>query len=186
MMEPHLEAFLMMEDIRVEKSGQFTLTGVLGDKVYGKVWPFGFPKTCFHVRVRNVEGVAEHALAVSRLDADAPMATLGGKATKSEGDVSIFNYFLAGLSFPEPGSYVARFSLTEGGKTLFRVGYEFMLLNPNAEELYVECPDCHIKYATAIAAKSASQVTGVSSPCPVCHKPNAVGPETAFHLPNPK
>lgn len=185
-MEPHLEAFLMMEDIRVEKSGQFTFTGVLADKVYGKVWPFGFPKTCFHVRVRNVEGAAEHALAVSRLDADAPMATLEGHATKGEGDVNIFNYFLAGLSFPEPGSYVARFTLREGGKTLFRADYTFWLLNPNPQELYVECPKCHIKYGSGIVAKDPSQVAELSSACPVCGNGNPVAPQTAFHLPNPK
>lgn len=185
-MEPHLEAFMMMEDIRFEKSGQFTLTGVLGDMVYSKVWPLQLAKTCFHVRVRNVEGAPKHALVVSRLDTDVPMANLGGQATKGDGDVNIFNYFLAGLSFPTPGSYVARFSLSEGGKTLFRADYAFRLLSPNPQELYVECPQCHIKYGSGIVARDASQFVDTTSECPQCKKGNVVNAQTAIHLANPK
>lgn len=177
---------MMMEDIRFEKSGQFTLMGVFADKVYAKVWPLVLPKTCFHVRVRDVEGAAEHALAVARLDADARLANLGGEAAKGDGGVSIFNYFLAGLSFPEPALYVAKFSLSEGGKTLFRADYTFGLLNPNPQELYVECSQCRIKYGSGIVARDASQFVGTTSECPQCKKGNLVNAQTALHLANPK
>ena len=183
---PYLEAFLMAEDVRPEKSGQVTLVGVLGDRVFSKTWPFRPAKTCFHVRMRDLEGEVAHSLRLCREDSDSPLGELHGRAGKSSGVVSLFNYFLGpGLSFDEPGCYKAAFMLKQESKTLFKAEYRFCILNPNAEELYVKCKGCQTSFASGVVAKSAEQFKECKTSCPVCGADNPLDAETAFHLPNP-
>ncbi len=182
---PFLEAFLMAEDIRAEKSGQISVVGIFSDRVYSKIWPLQFPKTCFHVRVRDLPSTPSHALVVSRFGNGDEIARLGGTTAKGEGTVHIFNYCIAGLAFPEPSLYSAQFSLREKEVVLFAAEYTFSLMNPDVDELYVECSQCKVKYGSGMVAKSPTQVVGCASTCPRCGTSNPVDSKTAFHLPNP-
>lgn len=183
---PRLEAFVMAEDIRFEKNGQTTLVGVLGDRIFSKMWPFRLAKTCFHVRVRDLQGKVEHHLRLRREDSDSPLAELNGRTENSSEVVSLFNYFVGpGLAFDKPGSYKALFSLKDESDTLFKAEYRFCIVNPNAEELYVKCEKCGTTFASGVVAKSAEQFKECQTRCPVCGTDNALSAETAFHLPNP-
>lgn len=183
---PFLEAFLMAEDIRFEKSGQFSLIGLFSDIVYSRLWPLQFPKICFEVRVRDLEGSPVHRLVVVRLDKAMEMATLEGPSPNGEGSTRIYNYFFSpGLAFPEPGRYAAKFSLCNGEETVFRAEYAFAFLNPNPDELYVDCSTCKFKYASGLALSGSSRVEGCGCVCPRCGSTNPLDSRTASRLPNP-
>ncbi|MFO8011716.1 MAG: hypothetical protein R6X20_00280 [Phycisphaerae bacterium] len=183
---PRLEAFLMAEDIRFEKNGQTTLVGVLGDRIFSKTWPFRPAKTCFHVRVRDLEGKVEHHLRLWREDSDSPLAELNGRSENTSEVVSLFNYFVGpGLAFDQPGGYKAVFSLKGESGTVFKAEYRFCIVNPNTEELYVKCEKCKTTFASGVVAESAEQFRDSQTRCPVCGTDNRLSAETAFHLPNP-
>jgi hypothetical protein len=177
----------MCEDIRLEKNGQCTLVGILSDRIYTKMWPVQFLKLCFHVRVRGVEGTPSHSLALWSAESKEPVAKMEGEANRSESDVSIFNYFIApGPLFPKPARYSAKFALREDSGVLVAAEYDFELLNPNPDELYVQCTKCGVKFASGFVAKDARQRVGCESACPKCQQPNPIDAKTAVHLPNPK
>ena len=186
MPEPYVESFLMLEDIRFEKSGQFTLIGALSDRVFSKAWPLRFPKTCFHVRVRGVHGTPDHKLEIRIAGAEKPLATLSGKAKESDVEVAIICYFFGPeFSLPEPGSYVVTFSLHEAEERILKAEYTFSLRNPNADELYLQCEKCKAKYATGVAVKGTAQIEECTSVCPLCGNANPFDSKKAFHIPNP-
>jgi hypothetical protein len=181
---PFVEAFLMAEDIRNEQNGQMSLIGVFSDCLFTKIWPLRFAKLCFMVRARGLARKCSHSLAVSGPLPEAAIANVAGTldhvAEKSE--LAVFNYFLMGLAFDKPGRYVARFSVSDEGKTILNAEYSFVLLIPNPEELYVECSKCHAKFGSGILAKSPSQVKACETVCPQCNTTNALDAHTAFHL----
>jgi hypothetical protein len=180
-----MEAFLMAEDIRLEKNGLFTLVGVFADQVFAKMWPLQLPKLCFHVRVRYVEGHPEHRLVVVAEPQGVKLASLVGAATPGKERTLVFNYFFApGPAFPQPGPYYARFSLHEGGQEIFHARYEFRLVNPNPQELYVKCKRCETTFASGVVAKDASGLINCRTECPKCQTGNLLDRTTAFHLPN--
>jgi hypothetical protein len=109
------------------------------------------------------------------------MADLGEKS-----ELAVFNYVFAGLGFPGPGRYVAKFTLTEGSRTILTADYLFRLGNPNPEELYLRCAKCGVKYGCGIVAKGTPQTRGCESACPLCGHSNPVVQEALFHLPNPE
>jgi hypothetical protein len=181
-----MEAFLMAEDIRLEKNGLLTLVGVFADQVFAKIWPLQLPKLCFHVRVRHVEGKPEHRLTVVAEPQGKEIASLVGPATPSKEQTSIFNYFFApGPAFQQPGSYHAKFSLHEGNEEVLQARYEFRLVNPNPQELYVKCIKCEATFGTGVVAKDASGCVDCATECPKCKASNLLDRTTAFHLPNP-
>ena len=186
MVNCELEAFLMAEDIRLEKNGLLTLVGVFSDQVFSKVWPLQLAKQCFHVRVRHVEGTPKHRLIVVKAEApETELASLAGTATSGKGQTSIFNYFFApGPSFSGPGSYCARFSLHENGGETLSARYEFHLVNPNPQELYAKCKKCGVTFASGVVGKDASGLVECSTICPKCQTNNLLDSTTAFHLRN--
>jgi hypothetical protein len=177
----------MCEDIRFEQNGLCTLVGVFGDPIHSRVWPVSLPKLCFHVRVRDPEEEVAHTLVVFMEGEEGPLANLDGKMGHGPQSVGVFNYLFApGPALAKPGRYAARFTLTAENKPVFGAEYAFTLLNPNVDELYVECGKCHVKFASGIVVKTDLSIRDCMSICPRCHAGNLLDNKTAFRMRNPE
>jgi hypothetical protein len=98
-------------------------------------------------------------------------------------EVAVFNYTFFGLAFEEPGRYVAKFSASDEGKTIVSAEYSFMLRVPNADELYIECGNCHVKYGTGVVTKGSLDFKGCQSVCPQCKHSNPLETRAASRFP---
>jgi hypothetical protein len=185
---PVVESFLMAEDIRTERNGQISLVGVFTDRLYSRTWPLVLPKLCFLVRIRGLDRKYGHTLTLSGRTRSEVLGRLDGHFEKpvDMDQMAMFSYEFLGVPFREPGSYIARFALSDDEKIFVQKDYVFCILNPNPEEMYLECKKCQLRYGTGIAMPANSaKMTDCHSPCPRCQFSNLLDSTTAFHLPNP-
>jgi len=183
---PRVECFIMAEDIRLERQGQFTIVGAFSDRIFTKLWPLQLAKLCFQIRVRGLEGTPKHRLELVKQDSDQPLASLGGETKQGDEQVNFFNYFFSpSPELADPGAYVAKFVLGEDQEPVLKAEYRFRLENPNPDELYVKCGRCGARYGTGMVVKGDGVIAECGSVCARCGHTNLLDSATAFRLPNP-